>query len=162
MEARPGEAYQRILLDLLVPIGDTLFATPAIRSLRRAYPSARITALVTRTNRAVLENNPDIDELVTFCHPEAPQRRRTLLGGELARSFAALRMTDLLVHFAPYHDFLAPLLGIRRTLRLPCPWLFWLLPHADRRVGQVPGHGRRGPAGKRAAVVVNAVAQMPA
>ncbi|MFI5268348.1 MAG: glycosyltransferase family 9 protein, partial [Chloroflexota bacterium] len=60
-EARPGEAFRNILLILLAPIGDTLFATPTIRAVRRAHPCARLSAVVWRHNRAVLENNPDVD-----------------------------------------------------------------------------------------------------
>jgi ADP-heptose:LPS heptosyltransferase len=66
LEARSGEPFRNILLILLAPIGDTLFATPAIRALRRAYPSARISAVVWRRNRAVLDNNPDVDRLIVF------------------------------------------------------------------------------------------------
>jgi ADP-heptose:LPS heptosyltransferase len=121
LEAGPGEPFRRILLVLLTPIGDTLFATPAIRALRRAYPDARIAALVWRANRAVLENKPDVDEIVML-RPSAG----------LLRHLRRERY-ELAVHFAPFHDYLGPLLGIRRRLTLPVPWLFWLLPHANRR-----------------------------
>ncbi len=125
MEARPGEAYRRILLNLLVPIGDTLFATPAIRALRRAYPEAHVAGLVWPNNHAVLDNNPDVDELIPFRPSLACFR-------QLRR-----RRFDLAVHFAPFHDYLGPLAGIPRRLSLPAPWLFWLLPHANRRWRQL-------------------------
>ena len=45
-------------------IGDTLSDTPAIRALRESFPSCRITAVVHRRRRAVLEGNPSIDQLI--------------------------------------------------------------------------------------------------
>ena len=54
----------RILVQALLPIGDTLFATPAIHALRQRYPGARFTALVYRSNAGILSSNPDIDSLV--------------------------------------------------------------------------------------------------
>lgn len=125
MEARPDEPYGRVLLNLLLPIGDTLFATPAIRALRQRYPQARLTAVVWPSNRAVLENNPDLDELIA--HPTGPASAASFL-----QAVRSLRC-DLAVHFAPFHDYWGPLYGIPRQLKLPCPWLFWLLPHGNRR-----------------------------
>src|SRR5579864_5229583 len=127
MEARPGFNYRRILLIALVPIGDTLFATPAIRALRQAHPRAIISAIVWAGNRAVLENNPDVDELLV--HPS---------GGDWWRTpgfFNRLRASafDLAVHFAPFHDYYRLAAGIRHHLRLPLPWLAPLLPHRNRR-----------------------------
>lgn len=121
MEAAPGEAFRNILLILLAPIGDTLFATPTLRALRRAYPDARISAVVWPSNRAVLENNPDVDRLIVF-EPKP-------------RFFQRLRVDryDLAVHFAPFHDYFHVLAGIPAYLKLPCPWLFWLLPHRNSR-----------------------------
>jgi ADP-heptose:LPS heptosyltransferase len=51
-------------------IGDTLSDTPAIRALRESFPDCRITAVVHRRRRAVLEGNPSIDCLVS--HAKGP------------------------------------------------------------------------------------------
>jgi ADP-heptose:LPS heptosyltransferase len=55
---------RHILVGTLLPIGDTLMATPAIAGLRRRFPDAIITAWVSASNAAILEGNPDIDQLV--------------------------------------------------------------------------------------------------
>ena len=128
LEARPGEPYRNILLTLLLPIGDTLFATPAIRALRGAYPQARISAVVFPTNRAVLENNPHVDRLLVHA------TRESWPGGAPFLSFFAQRRReqyDLAVHFAAYHGYYGLACGIPRQLLLPCPWLSWLIPHAN-------------------------------
>ena len=44
-------------------LGDLLFTTPAIRLLRQAFPQARIAYLVGPWSKAVIENNPNIDEI---------------------------------------------------------------------------------------------------
>lgn len=62
--ARAHRAYRNILTLLLCPIGDTLFATPALRALRESFPYARITAVAWRSNAAVLRESPFLDELV--------------------------------------------------------------------------------------------------
>src|SRR6185312_9741548 len=60
---------RRILLLMLLPIGDTLFATPTVRALRFSYPTAEISALAYPTNAGILEANPDVDCLLL--HPTA-------------------------------------------------------------------------------------------
>lgn len=55
---------QRILVVCTRRIGDVLLITPLIRSLRRAWPQARIDALVFRGTAGVLEGNPDLGELI--------------------------------------------------------------------------------------------------
>jgi lipopolysaccharide heptosyltransferase II len=45
-------------------LGDVLLATPVIAALRQAYPKARIDFAVGNWSRAMVENNPHLDELV--------------------------------------------------------------------------------------------------
>jgi heptosyltransferase III len=56
----------RILVVALRRLGDVLFATPLIASLRRAYPSARIDALVFADTVGMLASNPDLDRIVAM------------------------------------------------------------------------------------------------
>src|SRR5579863_143071 len=55
-----------ILVGLLCPIGDTLFATPALAALRLRFPAARIDVLVYRSNANILTGNPDINDQVIY------------------------------------------------------------------------------------------------
>jgi ADP-heptose:LPS heptosyltransferase len=52
-----------VLIIALLPIGDTLFTTPAIHALRVAYPRAHLTALVYPSNGGILINNADVDRI---------------------------------------------------------------------------------------------------
>jgi len=47
-------------------IGDLVCTTPLLRALRAHYPDAYIAALVNSYNRAVVENNPDINALFFY------------------------------------------------------------------------------------------------
>jgi ADP-heptose:LPS heptosyltransferase len=47
-------------------IGDLVCTTPLFRALRERFPSARICALVNSYNAAVLQGNPDIDEVFSY------------------------------------------------------------------------------------------------
>lgn len=57
---------ERILVVKLADIGDLLTATPALRALRRRYPSANITALVTPHTACLLAGNDAVDRLLRF------------------------------------------------------------------------------------------------
>ena len=50
-------------------LGDLLFTTPAISLLREAFPQACLTCLVGPWSKAVIENNPSIDEIAVCPFP---------------------------------------------------------------------------------------------
>lgn len=62
---RPEEV-RSILVVSSTAIGDTLLSTPAIRSVRKAFPKARITALLNVSNMELFSNNPNIDDIVPY------------------------------------------------------------------------------------------------
>ncbi|MBN1596291.1 glycosyltransferase family 9 protein [candidate division FCPU426 bacterium] len=63
--AQPG----RILVVRLDHIGDVLFARPALHTLRRMFPRAHITALVSTDGRALLSADREVDEILTWDAP---------------------------------------------------------------------------------------------
>jgi len=81
-------------------IGDVLLSTPVIRSLRLAWPQAKIDVLVFEGTEGVLLRNPDIDRVITV--PARP------------RFWQHLRL--ILSLFRRYDLALTTLLGDRPTL----------------------------------------------
>jgi len=57
---------EKILLVRLKRIGDILMTTPAVRAIRERYPHAHMTYVVEEPYRALVEGNPDLDEVVVF------------------------------------------------------------------------------------------------
>ena len=57
---------RRVLCIKLKHIGDVLLMTPTIRAIRQAWPPCRIAALVRRGAEGVLEENPDLDAILTL------------------------------------------------------------------------------------------------
>jgi lipopolysaccharide heptosyltransferase II len=119
----------RILLIILLPIGDTLFATPAIHALRKRYPRAHITALVYPTNRGILHTNPDIDDFLLW-----PTRQEWHGIGSVFALFWKLRRArfDLAVEFSNYVWWVTWLSRIPQRTEMNLPRLWWLLPWAGR------------------------------
>src|SRR6185369_16521142 len=54
----------RILVVSLRRIGDALLTTPLIRSLRRAWPDAKIDVLAYPGPAGIIEGNPDVDRVI--------------------------------------------------------------------------------------------------
>ncbi len=58
----------RILVVALRRLGDVLLTTPLIRSIKRAYPAARIDALVFSGTQGILAGNPDLADVLAIAH----------------------------------------------------------------------------------------------
>ncbi len=69
-------ARPRILVIALRRLGDVLLTTPLIRSVRRAWPEARIETLVFADTAGILSGNPDLDGVVTM--PPRPSAGETV------------------------------------------------------------------------------------
>ena len=57
---------RRFLIVSPAGVGDTLWATPAVRALKETYPDSYLGVLVTKTGGEILKGNPNIDELFIF------------------------------------------------------------------------------------------------
>jgi 3-deoxy-D-manno-octulosonic-acid transferase len=69
-DSAPGTRHsapsRRILLVRLSAIGDVVVATPVIRALRQAYPSAYLAWLVEEKAADIVRGNPDLDEVIVW------------------------------------------------------------------------------------------------
>ena len=66
-------AEPRVLVVALRRLGDVLLTTPLIRSVKRAYPSASIEALVFAGTEGILSGNPDLAGVLTVPERQAPR-----------------------------------------------------------------------------------------
>jgi heptosyltransferase-1 len=60
------EAYRNILLIKPSSLGDIIMALPALSSLRRSFPQAKISWLVRPEFVAILDGHPHLDEIILF------------------------------------------------------------------------------------------------
>jgi lipopolysaccharide heptosyltransferase II len=114
-----------ILVSLLLPIGDTLFATPALAALRRQFPWAKITVLVSRSNAGILSNNPNFDHMVVLDANVTEHRMRNL-----ARGITELRQRkyDLILNLSPVGRIVLMMAGLsQKQLHVDMPPLWWLI-----------------------------------
>ena len=72
-------AEPRVLVVALRRLGDVLLTTPLIRSVKRAYPSASIEALVFAGTEGILSGNPDLAGVLTVPERQAPRDSIALL-----------------------------------------------------------------------------------
>src|SRR5579884_1740708 len=125
--AEPGS----ILVGMLLPIGDTLLATPALAALRRRFPRARITVVSSRSNAGILRDNPSYDQLVVL--DEVGPEHKWL---RFVRRLSQLRHEkfDLAINLSPISAIVTMMAGIYvRTLRVRMPALWWLIGgHSER------------------------------
>ncbi len=62
---RAPAARDSFIIFRLDALGDLVLTTPLFRELKRAYPNARITAVVQQAYRSILESNPQVDEVLS-------------------------------------------------------------------------------------------------
>jgi ADP-heptose:LPS heptosyltransferase len=60
------DKIKNILVISNTAIGDTLFATPAIKLIKKHYPDKKIIALLNPSNYKLFETNPNIDKVITY------------------------------------------------------------------------------------------------
>lgn len=121
----------RVLLLAMMPIGDTLFATPTVAAIHECYPAARITALVHATTAKLMRNVPGVEEVLVL--PTGPDWKgfRALL-----RCIAALRTRrfDASVDFtSPAYKWINFAAGIPRQGYMKFDRLWWCMPGEHRR-----------------------------
>jgi len=68
-KALPENQRERFLIVSTTGLGDTLWATPAIRALRMRFPQSYIAVLTSGIGHQILEHNPHIDEIFTVGDP---------------------------------------------------------------------------------------------
>lgn len=64
----PSNAFKFLILST-TGLGDTLWATPAIRALKNTHPTSYLSVLTSRVGQEVLLNNPYIDDLFVIQDP---------------------------------------------------------------------------------------------
>lgn len=113
-----GSVMERILIVNVNWIGDTLFSTPFIRSVREAYPDSYIACLVHPRCREMLELNPRLDEIIIYDEELAHRG----LSGKL-KLIAFLRKkkfdTAFLLHRSFTKALITFLAGIRQRIGYP-------------------------------------------
>ncbi|MCC6532416.1 MAG: glycosyltransferase family 9 protein [Burkholderiales bacterium] len=80
------EPPRSVLIVATQRMGDVLLATPLIRSLRAAWPAARLHALVFDDTAGVLAANPDLDTVLTVAR-RPPLRQHLTLFRQLWRRY---------------------------------------------------------------------------
>ncbi len=98
-------------------LGDVVFAMPALRSLKTAYPAAHVAALVRPASAAVLNNHPSVDEIL----PYEDDRYVDLVDSLAARSFdlACVMDRDERAAQLAYQAGVAVRIGYDRPANLP-------------------------------------------
>lgn len=124
-------AIRRILAVSSTAIGDTLLSTPALRSLRLAYPDAQIALLVNAPYLELFSSLPHVDELIPY---HGGWRRFFRLAGQLRRH--RFDLACILHGNEPQATPLAWLSGARFIFKLPNTSRFrFLLTNSREQLG---------------------------
>ncbi len=75
-------------------IGDMVTATPAIAALREKFPQAHIAVLARKYNQLVIQNNPDIDEIILDELYDKIQKKQKIGWAEYRQQADLIRSKD--------------------------------------------------------------------
>lgn len=114
--------YKNILIVNLMYLGDLLFMSPVLRTLRANYPDAKISFLVDKKIADVVKFNPNIDEVIAI---DKKGYHNKFLNywkfvGEIRK-----HKFDLVINFHPNEraSAIAAFSGAKRIVGLSCPLL---------------------------------------
>lgn len=128
--------YRTILVAILAPIGDTIFASATIHALRQRYPGAYIAALAYATNRGVLEGNPDIDEVIVYPKGKLGKLKHWRQFWQVQKTIRE-RQFDLAVELcAGMYPVTRLAGGIRDRVKMERPPFWWLVPGVGAHWGR--------------------------
>jgi heptosyltransferase-2 len=99
---------KRVIIVQMAKLGDMVCTTPMFRAVKRRYPETHLTVIGNKSNKEILQYNPDVDDYITF-------------GGVLSAIRAVRRSGyDFGVSATPSEVLLAVLyLGGVRTIAVP-------------------------------------------
>lgn len=110
---------KNILFIKLCCIGDILFLTPAIRSVRERYPEAKITMLASTWIKDIVERIPSVNEIVYY---DTPYKNISVIR-KLFETMTVITMLRskqfdavIIGHRSSFFSFLALVSGIRRRI----------------------------------------------
>lgn len=75
----PGNVRSLLIIRQHNQMGDMLLAVPAFRGIRNRFPNARITLLAASINSGVMQNNPFVDEVITWSKEQSRRDPLALL-----------------------------------------------------------------------------------
>lgn len=121
----------RVLLLLMMPIGDTLFATPTIDAIHARYPGAQVTALVHSATASLASHIPGVDEVLVL--PTGPDWRgpRALL--RLLWQLRSRRFDAAVDFTSPAYKWINVVAGIPCRGYMKFDRLWWCLPRKHNR-----------------------------
>jgi ADP-heptose:LPS heptosyltransferase len=126
---RPA-APRHLVIYMMLPLGDTLFALPTLAALRRRYPEARLTAIADPQTAPLVQAVPSLDTVLEL-HPVPGGRPAAYL--RVARHLRAVRPDCALNLTSPWFLWLSLAGGIPRTRSMRFDTLWWLWPAQHAR-----------------------------
>lgn len=116
----------RVLLLAMMPIGDTLFATPTIEAIRDCYPAAQIIALVHSTTQELVRSVPGVDDVLIL--PTGPDWHGPRSLVRFLRTLRARHFDSSVDFTSPAYKWINLAAGIPRRGYMKFDRLWWCLP----------------------------------